>query len=587
MAWRAVLSIARHEASRHVGAFRDPRVLGFTLVAVAALGALAPLAFQQGVEPDEGLFVVEMESGSELAPAIEANPRFHVVHGDGTLFFAGDADLFVEPDRFRYDPSSITSEAAAVELERSVRAWLDARLEEEPDQQAAFPLAIDLYYRTRAPTFGPTGGEVEDGGPDGDATDGGDGDGGGDGTDGEEGETDRSAGERYGDSEEVNTGLRPNEVDPPFPLRSLLLTFAYIVPLNFISELYSGSILAERIRMRGLPLLSSPHSGGQILLGKSLPYIILTVGLAGATTLFLGAGWVGFAAILPVLAFALASSLALAMLSRNQRGLTAFLVAVNVLLSTFLFLPAVFTRIHPVAFISPVSVVAAAIRDEPVTLYQFAYAVLPLSLVAVALASLAVALYRDETMMTPAPFLTKLIDGVENGVKSAWGLLFSGAVAVPFALALEVIVLVFALALDFTTIFIVFLLAAAFIEEGLKGIPAYAYATRRGRHRSAAWTGAFVGTGFFLGEKGVLIWSLIGLELLPLGSETLVTFGIATQIALVLAPMVLHSVATAIFVAFAKRGPRSAMAGWVVASVVHAAYNASAIWYFTRFGGSG
>lgn len=591
---RGVWAIARHEAGRHLAAFQDVRVFGIFLLSVAVLALLGPAALREGVHPDEGLFVVDMDPASELAPAVHADPRFHVIDTGGRAYIAGDADLWIEPGRYRYDPQSVTSEAAAVELERTVRAWLDARLADEEDQDAAFPLSIDLYYRTRAgaafitdlPDEEPTP-EPGDGTADGDGGDGG-GDGGGSGGGGGEPEPppdDRSAQQRYNDSAEKHPGLRPNEVEPPFPLRSLLLTFAYIVPLNFIAELYSGSILQERVRQRGLPLLSSPYSGGQILLGKSLPYIALTCSVAGVTTWFLGAGWIGFAAVLPILGFSLASALVLALLSRNQRGLTAFLVAVNVMLSTFLFLPAVFTRVHPVAFISPVAVVAAAIRGEAVTLFQFAYSFLPLSLVAVALTALAVALYRDETLMTPAAFLTRLIDGVENGVKSGWGLLFAGATAVPFALALEVIVLVFALTMDLTTIFFVFLLAAAFIEEGLKAIPAYAYIARRHRTRNAAAVGAFVGGGFFLGEKGVLIWSLIGLELLPFGEETLVTFGIAAQVVLVLAPLVLHATATGIFTAFAKRGSESAVVGWVVASIVHASYNGAAIWYFSRFGG--
>jgi len=79
-------------------------------------------------------------------------------------------------------------------------------------------------------------------------------------------------------------GLHPTQVDPPFPVRSLLLTFAYLIPMNFLGQLAAGTLLQERIRRRGVLVLSAPLSGPRILAARMTPFAVLAALVLVAAT---------------------------------------------------------------------------------------------------------------------------------------------------------------------------------------------------------------------------------------------------------------------------------------------------------------
>jgi hypothetical protein len=360
-------------------------------------------------------------------------------------------------------------------------------------------------------------------------------------------------------------------------MQSLLLTFAYLIPMNFLGQFYSGSFYAERVRRRGVLLLSTPMTSGQILLGKSLPYLAVTLLFAVVVTLVIGAGWLGFLASLPIVGFVLASSLLLALVAPHPRALTFLLVAITTLFSTFLFLPAVFVEIHPVAFISPVSVIATSIRQELMTTGEFLYATVPLTLITLALAAVSVPLYREESLFSPRGMLSRVVDAVGIQFRSRWRLVGAGVLTVPFAMGLELFVLVFAIALDLRVAFLFFLFGAAFVEEALKALPAYGHLGRPGAQHPPWLVGLLIGTGFFVGEKLALLLGLVGFGLLDVGPDVLATFGIAGDVTLVVAPLALHVGTVTITAYMCRRGRGGVLLGWWIAGLVHVAYNATII----------
>lgn len=568
----SIVTVATEEVSRYTR-FADRRVLLATVVLGLVIGTAWPVVQDRGITPEAGLFSVAVEEGSPLAPVVDSDPAFTVV-GSPNGDRAAQADLVIQGETVSYDASRDKSTAAADRLERAARAYMDHALVDEADQAAAYPVSVNLIFQQRdlaqtAP--GADGGSQDPTGPDRDQ----DGDTGGSNT-----STTNTSDTLVTGQRTEQSGLDPSQVTPPFPMKSLLYTFAYLIPLTFIGELYGGSIFAERVKSRGLLLLSTPISGARLLLGKSLPYIVVTLGVAGATTLLLDAGVIGFLAAVPIIAFALASSLVIGLLAASQRALTFLLVSTNVLLSTFLFLPAIFTEVPPVAFLSPVGLIAASIRGDPVSLGQLLYGTVPLSLITVALVALAVSLFREETMFAPGSATSKLVDGVDHLLTTRWRFLAAGLLAVPIALAVELFVLVFAVTLGLTSAFVLFLLGSAFVEEALKALPGYAHASRARdtATRMAPWlVGSLVGLGFFLGEKGVAALGLLGFGLLPRGTEALATFGIASSPLLILAPLVLHAGTATITATAAQHGKRWAIAGWLAAGIVHALYNATVI----------
>ena len=255
-----------------------------------------------------------------------------------------------------------------------------AILQGEPDQAAAFPLQITVAYETREPPIAAPDPPPADAAPPA--------------SDAEPVLTQAEP------SAPVQEDLRPDEVEPPFPIRSLLLTFAYVLPASLLAQVHASNLHGERTRHRGILLLSAPASPAAILLGKSAPGLAAALIVAISTTLLLGAGLLGFLAAVAFLGFLFASTSLLALISRSPRELSLLQVAATTLLNVFLFLPAMFPSIPAVAFLSPVHVVASGIRDDPVTWGQFLYAVAPLSLGAAGLGLAAVGLLRDELLFS-------------------------------------------------------------------------------------------------------------------------------------------------------------------------------------------
>ncbi|MBI2078082.1 MAG: hypothetical protein HYT80_06900 [Euryarchaeota archaeon] len=354
-------------------------------------------------------------------------------------------------------------------------------------------------------------------------------------------------------------------------MESLLLTFVYLIPLNFVGQYYAGSLLGERTRYRGILLLSAPLTGPQILFAKTLPYLAFAALFSLVATLFLGAGALAFLATLPIFAFFLAATCLAALLARSYRELTFFVTTMSVALSTYLFLPAIFTQVHPIAFISPISVVAAGIRAESVPLLSFLYSITPLSLAAVVLGAFATALYREESLFAPQKVMSKLLDAVNAALPRRSAFLVAGAMVLPFVFGLELLVLAFAASFPLRTALGVFLVGVALIEELAKALPAAAHFRRSLVHANPNVVGLLVGTGFFLGEKLGLLFSLVGLDLVPLGGTLLTSYGITTSFLLVLGPWALHVVTATITAHAAKR--RLLLLGVPLAIFVHVAYN--------------
>lgn len=558
---RRVLAVAVNEAQRYLRAL-NRKVLLLLIAAGVLATLLLPAIQQRGVYPDEGLYTVELDPQSPLAPAVQGDPTFDALPFEyGLAFSNGRADLFVREAHVAYDWASPRSQSAVEELSRSAERYFDTVLEREPDQAAAFPVRVNLVYEPRGVLTPPTPTAPSPAPP---AT----------------GTPTSPAVLLVEESPTRQLGLAPSQVNPPFPIRSLLLTFAYLIPLNFLNQFYAGSFLAERTRHRGLLLLSAPLSGPQIVLGKSAPYALLTLAIALVTTGLIGAGPTGFLAILPVLYFSLATTLLFALLARSYRELTFFIVSTNVLLSTFLFLPAVFTEIHPISYLSPITVVAANIRGDSTTALQFLYSTLPLLLASLVVTLLGVALYREEELFAPKKVLSKLVDAIHYVTPRTRHLLAAGALLVPFALGLEVFVLVFAVTLHVSAALTVFLLGTAFVEESLKGLLAYAFAARAHR-RTIPWIpGLLIGAGFFLGEKLALLFSLVGLDLLPRGPEVLATYGIATSSLLVALPLLLHVVTSTVLVFAAARGKATVGLAYLSMGGLHAAYNAGVLRFY-------
>jgi ABC-type Na+ efflux pump permease subunit len=430
-----------------------------------------------------------------------------------------------------------------------------------------------------------------DGGSDGDATDGTDSGTTTGGADNNDDETDATATD--GDSGVGGSSFtarltgdsvsgRPSDIAPPFPFRSLVLAFIFVLPLNFIIQAYGSTMLSERLNRRGELLLVAPISRADIIVGKTLPYFSGAIGIAALITVALDGSAVSVLAIVPLALLFLSSTFLGAMFARSFKELTFVTVTVTVSLTSYAFVPAIFTDVTPIALISPLTLVVRDMQGQAIDLGQFTFSTLPPTLTALVLFGLGAGLYREEDMFTQRPIPLKVLDALAGRIRGKYSVAKMSALLLPFVFVAELVAIAMLFALGELSILLI-LVCVAVIEEIAKSLHIYAgyeHARFDTRFRGALVLGALSGFGFFVAEKATTIIQLAGLGDLEIGQAAFNTAGVVEGpllIAFLLAPLALHVVTTTVSAIGARRSHWAYAFGLSVAIVIHTAYNLTVV----------
>ncbi len=589
---RKLLRIARWEVTRGAGGVSKGTV-AVALATLVLVVLVVPTALLAGVAIDQGIYRVGVAPDSPYYGPVASDDTFAVREPNPDAL-GERIDLLIRDGRFV--PADTEKGAAALaELRDTVERYNDAQMREEANQSAAFPVEVSIRYVE--PASDPSGGGVPDTQGDGGYGDTADGDTGGGGNSGS-GSAPTPAGGAGGLSapsaglfDTVSDGT-PSSITPPFPFQSLVLAFVFVIPLNFIIQAYGSSMLRERLNRRGELLLVAPVSRADVIAGKTLPYFVGAVGVAGVIVVGLrltvgGAGPVSVLAVVPLAVLFLAATFLGAMMARSFKELTFVTVTISVLLTSFAFVPAVFTNTDAIALISPLTLVVRDLGGEALPVGDIAFATLPATLTGAGLFALGAGLYREEDMFTQRPVHLKLLDALAGRVRRLRSLPLVVALLLPFVFVAElaVVALLFAVARTFPTATLVALLVAvALIEEAAKSLPVYAgyvHARYERTLRTGVVAGALAGVGFFVAEKGLLAAQVVGLGQLPLGQATIGTAGGAVggalAAALLLAPLALHTVTAALSAVGGTYGRRGYAIGYLTAVAVHVAYNLTVV----------
>ncbi|MFC7142632.1 PrsW family intramembrane metalloprotease [Halosimplex aquaticum] len=608
----------------------DRRTIAIALLAVLGLGAMAPMAVSQGVALDQGIYRVGVVEEDPYYDPVYLDPTFRVQEPSSAAVEAGYQEIRIVGPQVREYANSTKGRAAVDELRSSTMRYNDGIMDLEDNQSAAFPVTVNLTYverdasRVVAPsqqaiTIQSGEGDGGDGGPgDGSA---GDGDGGsdagsdddtgasgGDGGDGSSGGTSGGDGDsdvtRPSDGSNVGASSisarltggsssgAPSDITPPFPFRSLVLAFVFVLPLNFVIQAYGSTILSERINRRGELLLVAPVSRGDIIVGKTLPYFAAALSVATVITLLLQGSVVSVLAMVPLALLFLAATFLGAMFARSFKELTFVTVTITVTLTSYAFVPAIFTDVTPIALISPLTLVVRDLQGQAIGLGQFAFSKLPPTLTALVCFGLGAGLYREEDMFTQRPIPYKVLDALAGPIKRRRSVALVTAVLLPFVLVGELVLVAFlyplSQAVSMEVVLVVAFVGIATIEELAKSLHVYAgYAHSRFDDglRTALVVGAFSGLGFFVAEKFTLIVRLADLQSLPIGqaqmgSQAALSSGLPLPVvlgALLLAPLALHVVTASISAIGARRNRRSYVTAMAIAVGVHVAYNLTVV----------
>jgi len=585
---RHVLRIARWEVFKGVETVDRRTVAGF-VVAVLVTAALGSALSAATITHDAGIYRIGVDEDSQYhRPALE-DPTFTVVEPSVAAVEDDRAEVAVVDGEF-YVADSAKGRAALAELRSTVRNFNDRQMAAENNTSAAFPVAVELEYVERggvgtgvAGGTGAAGGTGEDtaGGEGGGGTDTGDGtsqdgiDGGGDDGDG------RIAAPRIGGqpllaSEQSGS---PSTIDPPFPLGALLLAFLFVVPMNFVIQAYGASILRERINRRGELLLVAPVEPGDIVAGKTLPYFLAILAVSAVTAVGVGGGPLAVAAVAPIALLFLSATFVAAMFARSFKELTFLTVTISVTLTSYAFVPAVFTEVTPIALISPLTIVVRDLLGEATTAGEFAFSTGPLVLSSAVLFLLGAGIYREEDLFSQRPVHLKALDALASRVRGAPSVGLLTVAFIPFVLVAELLAIALLFVFPEPLSIPALLLAVALIEELAKSAHVYAayhHELFERRTTTALVVGAASGLGFFVGEKLTLVAQLVNLPGIAEGRTAFpeaAAVGSAQLLVLLLAPLALHVVTAAISSVGASRGREAYVGAYATAVVVHLAYN--------------
>ncbi|WP_136687863.1 PrsW family glutamic-type intramembrane protease [Halorhabdus amylolytica] len=607
---RKVLRIARWEVTKNAGGI-DRRTVAIAVGAILLIGALAPLIASQGVALDSGIYRVGVDEASPYHDVVTNESTFAVREPTLDGVEEGRLDLLIDGSRIVATADSPKGRAARSELRSATQRYNDEMMGREDNRTAAFPVSVSLNYVDRTLQTAPAdGSDGTDGGQDGtDSATGGSGSDGGDGgTDPGVGEGDSVSG--GGDGGGSLGGLgglfgglggggasgSPSDIAPPFPFGSLVLAFVFVLPLNFVIQAYGSTILSERINRRGELMLVSPVSRGDIITGKTLPYFLgamafetmITVGLlaVGPTV---ATGWISLLAVTPLVLLFLGATFTGAMFARSFKELTFVTVTITVALTSYAFVPAIFTDVTPIALISPLTLVVRDLQGQAISLVEFTFSTLPPFLTAVVTFGLGAGLYREEDMFTQRPIPLKVLDSLSGRIKRRTSAAKLSIILLPFVLVTELVAVAMLFAVPRSFSIPAILIAVAVIEELAKSIHLYAGFVHKKYARTvrnAIVVGSLSGLGFFIAEKLGLIVQLLGTDLPEVQQAAFATSNVPSEVspllvgALLLAPLALHAVtatASAIGAVYSRRGY---VVGITVAILIHLAYNLTVVTVF-------
>lgn len=373
----------------------------------------------------------------------------------------------------------------------------------------------------------------------------------------------------------------PSFFSPPIPFTAILYAFLFIFPIYFVSQFYSTSIMDERTNKKGELVLAAPLLSRDVVIGKTLPYIMVTLLIQAAITVYI----MGFTAdlrtlqssllilvtILPVVLLFFALSFFGAILARSFKELTFTSVFLSVVISGYLFFPAMFANIHAISSISPITLIVRLIEGETVLMNTYLFSTLPFYFVALSAFAFGTYIYREEDLFTQKAVSEKITDCLEIFLSSSYGSVFLlSIIFIPFVYMTQLMLIVMLFNLPAPHSVIVMIVLSAMAEELVKSAGIYTVFRRKLQSvnlKNALRLAFLSGTGFFVGEKAVAV-----LTLAPIASSA---FGaVMTMGTLLLIPLLLHiSTAAVSSLGMYRFGTRRYLFSVLVATLVHSTYN--------------
>ncbi len=352
--------------------------------------------------------------------------------------------------------------------------------------------------------------------------------------------------------------VTPRNFSPPNLLGKLIYAFFFILPSYFAAQIFSSSLIEDRLTKRLDVLLSTPASPHTVLMGKFLPYLVLSIASVAAVSIVLGKSIAALIYVIPVILFFSSLQAFFAINSRSYKEMTFFVISTSLFVTAYIFIPAVFSGTIPVSKVSPITLMLSSFEGERVSVKEYLFSTFQFYAMAAVLSLLAAKSMTPEIAHSSRGIAEKAVFALSSLMGKEWHVFLVAIAAIPFVFMVEFMLLSVLFVLPPYYSVAVFIGIVAIVEETFKASIVLAAVKRNLLPYMSAIA---CGAGFFTGEKLILV------------------LNIATQYNnLLLAqffvfPLIIH-ISTTLLFAFLRHRPSFAIS---VASLVHFLYNMAVV----------
>ena len=374
---------------------------------------------------------------------------------------------------------------------------------------------------------------------------------------------------------EAEETIIPSLTPPPLPFEQVILALIYILPITFISIFFTSSFMEEKINRRLTILLSAPVTPFQIIFGKMLPYVIFTLAAIALIAVQTKANvLLTLAIFLPTTLFIFAIYLMVPLFYRTFKDVTFIAMLVTTLTTAYLVLPAIFTDITDLSFVSPLTLAVKMYRGEPFGWREYLFPSLPMAAIFGFSIYAGTHLLNEEFLIGYKPISQKIGDAIYllmSHTKLYVSVPLWSVLVIPVVYMAQIIFLAFAADLPLGMTLGVTLFASAFVEELTKSI-GIVMLMDHGKiitYRQVLGYAFLSVLGFFVGEKLLV---LISLSVVLQASISSVLFGTGL---LLFVPLIAHFIFTTLVTLLRAKTKLSYGAALTLGATAHFLYN----WY--------
>jgi len=517
-----MLKVVKLELRKSVKKY-SRKFIFITVLLTALSGFLASQAINSGIDSDRKFYTLASPfyiNDEKFVYYRAENGAEYVKEGKIDVFLGKGSSLYILLS------NSERGKSAADELRKSIKNSFENKLWELYGERA-FPVFVDAIYIKRDIVIQP---EIRTG------------------TSGENEDTEKSikdvkkkieetkieeklsidgTNENKGVLSTVETGYKtPDEFNPPSLIGKMIYAFFFVLPSYFAIQVFSSSLIEDRIAKRIDVLLSTPVSETGLLAGKLLPYVVISIFTVIITSLLFDKSPITLIYIFPIIFFFATLQMFIALISRSYREMTFLVIASSLIVTSYIFIPSIFGGAIPVSKVSPITLMLASFEGESVSLSDYAFATFQFYSMGIVLFYLSAKALNPEVIYR-SDISGRLLAISRKTIKKDYHTFIAAMASIPFVFMTEFLLLSILFIMPLDRSIPVFLFVVAFVEEMFKGTAVYAAKLNGANlYRSAV----FCALGFFLGEKLILVLNIAtqfnsflfaGYLLLPLLIHTL------------------------------------------------------------------